>query len=89
MNQDIGPQIDETGWERAYVRVVMDRLDMRKAPSMDRAELRELVRQMMTPFGATEYETDQITNALAAKLRDYVPPPDSPPPQTREERLYR
>jgi len=87
---DIGPQIDETGWECFYVEAVMVRLgDLRKAAQMDRVQLRDLVRQMMGPFAATDYEIDQITKAVAAKLRDYVPPADSPPPQSRDERLYR
>jgi len=89
MDDDIGPQIDETGWERMYVEAVMQQLDMRKAPSMEPAELREVVRQLLASFGPTDYEVAQISNAVTAKLRDWVSPANSPSPQTRAERLYR
>lgn len=89
MAEDIGPQIDETGWQRAYVKILMQRLDLREAAAMNRAQLYEVVTNLLAPFKPTEYELQQVTNALAANLRDYVPPADTPPPQSREERLYR
>lgn len=90
MAKDIGPQIDETGWERPYVRKLTVQIgDLQYAASLDREQLHDLVAELLAPLGATEYEVSHITNALAAQLRDHVPPADSPPPQTREERLYR
>ncbi len=90
MTKDIGPQIDETGWERPVVRKLTVRIgDLRYAASLDREQLRDLVAKLLAPYGATDYEVSHITNALAAQLRDRVPPADSPPPQSREERLYR
>jgi len=87
--QDIGAQIDETGWERAYVAAVMQRLDVREAASKDRSEIREVVRDVLAPFRPTEYEVTQIANAVTAKLRDSAPLADTPPRQSREQRLYR
>ena len=87
--QDIGAKIDETGWERGYVNILMQWVDIREAAAWDRAELREVVQELLLPFKPTDYELNQITNALAAKLRDHVPPADSPPQQSREDRLYR
>lgn len=89
MTIDIGPQIDETGWERAYVNILMRELDVPEVATWDRTRLHELLVKLLAPYGATEYEIDRITNAVGAKLRDYVLPADSPPAQTREERLYR
>jgi len=89
MNQDIGAQIDETGWERCYVAALMQQPDIREAASKDRVEIRELVRELLAPFRPTEYEVAHIANAVAAKLRDLAPPADSPARQSRAERLYR
>jgi len=87
--QDIGPQLDETGWQKAYVKILMQWVDIREAAAMDRAQVREVVTDLLAPFKPTDYELQQITNALMGKLRDHVPLVDTPPAQSREDRLYR
>jgi len=87
--QDIGSKIDETGWERSYCEILMQWLDLHEAAAWDRGQLREVIGELLLPFKPTDYELDQITNGVYAKLRDHVPPADTPPAQAREERLYR